>query len=36
MDLFWAGKAATAKEALDAALVKANEQLVEYNATVKA
>jgi sn-glycerol 3-phosphate transport system substrate-binding protein len=34
MDLFWTGKAATAKAALDAAAEKMNEQLDEYNSTV--
>ncbi len=36
MDLFWTGKTASAKEALDAGVAKANEQLEEYNSTVKA
>ena len=36
MDLFWTGKIATAKEALDAAATKMNDQLDEYNSTVKA
>ena len=36
MDAFWSGKTATAQAALDEAVKKANEQLDEYNATVKA
>jgi len=36
MDLFWTGKVASAKEALDAAATKMNDQLDEYNSTVKA
>jgi sn-glycerol 3-phosphate transport system substrate-binding protein len=36
MDAFWSGKTASVSDALDAALTKANEQLEEYNATVKA
>ena len=35
MDLYWSGKASV-KEALDTAASKANEQLEEYNSTVKA
>ncbi len=36
MDAFWTGKAASAKAALDEAATKMNEQLDEYNSTVKA
>jgi sn-glycerol 3-phosphate transport system substrate-binding protein len=35
MDAFWSGKTGSAKDALEAAQIKANEQLEEYNATVK-
>jgi sn-glycerol 3-phosphate transport system substrate-binding protein len=35
MDEFWSGKVASAKAALDAAAAKTNEQLEEYNSTVK-
>lgn len=36
MDEFWTGKVASAKTALDDAAVKMNDQLDEYNSTVKA
>lgn len=36
MDLFWTGKVSSAKAALDDAAERSNEQLDEYNSTVKA
>ena len=35
MDAFWTGKTATAQAALDETLARCNEQLDEYNSTVK-
>ncbi len=35
MDAFWSGKTPSASAALDEALKKANEQLEEYNSTIK-
>jgi sn-glycerol 3-phosphate transport system substrate-binding protein len=35
MDAFWSGKAATAQAALDETVARCNEQLEEYNSTVK-